>query len=386
MKLKHEALKLYMGNGNRAAVEAIGSFELILPNGLCIVLDNCHYTFFITIGVVSVSRLKDNGFIHYFTDHGISVSKDNIVYFNAIPRDASGSYEDLEETQAKDTHPFENISKHHDEVEHENVKPQSDVSPMQIQSMKDNEVWILVDLPPNAKTVKSKWLFKKKTDMDGNVHTYKAPLVANDYTQTYNEMDVKIAFLNGHLTEKASGSMVTLIILYVDDILIMGNNILMLQDVKSYLGKCFAIKDLGKATYILGNMYKDRSKWLIGLCKRAYIEKILKRFHMENSKCRSISMQEKFVLSKTEGPFIPEEVSRMQRVIYASALESIMYAVRLGVVPSNKEQVEMYYDNSSALIIANELGVQRFAKRYRRKVHYIREVIEEGNIKLLKFT
>ncbi|GJV96424.1 zinc finger, CCHC-type containing protein [Tanacetum coccineum] len=48
----------------------------------------------------------------------------------------------------------------------------------------DNEVWILVELPPNGKTVGSKWLFKKKTDMDGAVHTYKARLVAKGYTQT----------------------------------------------------------------------------------------------------------------------------------------------------------------------------------------------------------
>ncbi|GJU55641.1 retrotransposon protein, putative, ty1-copia subclass [Tanacetum coccineum] len=89
-----------------------------------------------------------------------------------------------------------------------------------------------VDLPPNCKTVRSKWLFKKKTDMDGNTHTYKARLVAKDFTQTYGvdyeetfspvadikairiliaiaaysdyeiwKMDVKIAFLNGHLNE-----------------------------------------------------------------------------------------------------------------------------------------------------------------------------------------
>ncbi|GKD01192.1 retrotransposon protein, putative, ty1-copia subclass [Tanacetum coccineum] len=55
----------------------------------------------------------------------------------------------------------------------------------EIQSMKDNQVWRLVDLPPNCKTVGSKWLFKKKTDMDGNVHTYKARLVAKGFTQTY---------------------------------------------------------------------------------------------------------------------------------------------------------------------------------------------------------
>nr|GEZ97429.1 putative retrotransposon Ty1-copia subclass protein [Tanacetum cinerariifolium] len=89
------------------------------------------------------------------------------------------------------------------------------------------------DLPPNGKTIGSKWLFKKKTDMDGVVHTYKARLVAKGYTQTpgidYEEtfspvadirairiliaiaafydyeiwqMDVKIAFLNGYLFEE----------------------------------------------------------------------------------------------------------------------------------------------------------------------------------------
>nr|GEU67255.1 retrotransposon protein, putative, Ty1-copia subclass [Tanacetum cinerariifolium] len=196
----------------------------------------------------------------------------------------------------------------------------------------DNEVWVLVELPPNGKTVGSKWLFKKMTDMDGNVHICKALLVAKGFTQTqgidyeetfspvadirairiliaiaaYNDyeiwqMDVKTAFLNGYLNEekfgftqnrdepcvyiKASGSNITFLILYVDEILIMGNSIPMLQSVKPYLGKCFAMKDLGEAAYILGiKIYRDRSKRLIGLCQSVYIEKILKRYCMENSK------------------------------------------------------------------------------------------------------
>ncbi|GJT35712.1 retrotransposon protein, putative, ty1-copia subclass [Tanacetum coccineum] len=56
---------------------------------------------------------------------------------------------------------------------------------LEMQSMKDNLVWHLVDLNPNDKTVGSKWLFKKKTDMDDVIHTYKAHLVAKGYTQTY---------------------------------------------------------------------------------------------------------------------------------------------------------------------------------------------------------
>ncbi|GJZ76135.1 retrotransposon protein, putative, ty1-copia subclass [Tanacetum coccineum] len=63
----------------------------------------------------------------------------------------------------------------------------------EMQSMIDNKVWVLVDLLPNCKTVGSKWIFKKKTDMDGIVHTYKARLVEKGYTQLY-EVDYKETF------------------------------------------------------------------------------------------------------------------------------------------------------------------------------------------------
>ncbi|GJZ12703.1 retrotransposon protein, putative, ty1-copia subclass [Tanacetum coccineum] len=60
-----------------------------------------------------------------------------------------------------------------------------DAMNVKMQSMKDNDGWDLVDLPPNGKTVGSKWLFKKKTNIDGAVYTFKARLVAKGFTQTY---------------------------------------------------------------------------------------------------------------------------------------------------------------------------------------------------------
>ena len=55
----------------------------------------------------------------------------------------------------------------------------------EIQSMHDNQVWNLIDHTPGLKTIGCKWVFKKKIDMDGNVHTFKARLVAKGYTQTH---------------------------------------------------------------------------------------------------------------------------------------------------------------------------------------------------------
>ncbi|GJX29578.1 zinc finger, CCHC-type containing protein [Tanacetum coccineum] len=87
-KLKPGALSLYVGDGHRAAVEAIGTYHLELPSGLVIVLNNCHYAPSITRGVISVSRLFDDGFINRFDDNNvILVSKNNLVYFMVVPRD-----------------------------------------------------------------------------------------------------------------------------------------------------------------------------------------------------------------------------------------------------------------------------------------------------------
>jgi hypothetical protein len=50
-----------------------------------------------------------------------------------------------------------------------------------IESMYENQVWTLVELPNDRKAVENKWIFKKKTDADGNVTIYKARLVAKGF-------------------------------------------------------------------------------------------------------------------------------------------------------------------------------------------------------------
>jgi hypothetical protein len=85
--------------------------------------------------------------------------------------------------------------------------------------------------------------------------------------------------------KKVSGSTVVFLVLYVDDILLIINDILMMVVVKSSLRKSFSMKDLGEVAYILGiKIYRDRSKRLVGLSQDAYIDEILNRFNMQDSK------------------------------------------------------------------------------------------------------
>ncbi|GJU06929.1 hypothetical protein Tco_1123359, partial [Tanacetum coccineum] len=56
----------------------------------------------------------------------------------------------------------------------------------------------------------------------------------------------------------------------------------------------------------------------------------------------------------------------------------------LGIVPTINEPIRMFCDNSAALHFANEPGVQKGARHYHRRYHYVRESIELGEIKFLK--
>ena len=88
------------------------------------------------------------------------------------------------------------------------------------------------------------------------------------------------------------------------------------------------MKDLGEASYILGmRIYRDRSKRLLGLSQSMYIDTVLNRFSMENSKKGYLSIAFGVTLSKKDCATTPEEREHMSRVPYASAVGSIMYAM-----------------------------------------------------------
>ena len=138
-----------------------------------------------------------------------------------------------------------------------------------------------------------------------------------------SKMKMSLVFI-----KKISGSAILFLVLYVDDILLIGNDIPTLHNVKSWLGKCFSMKDLGEDAYILGiKIYKDRSKRLIGLSQSAFIHKVLKRFSMPDSKRGYLPMSHGITLSKSQCPNTKDEREHMSNIPYASAIGSIMYAM-----------------------------------------------------------
>ena len=97
-----------------------------------------------------------------------------------------------------------------------------------------------------------------------------------------------------------SGSSISFLLLYVDDILLIGNDVEFLNSIKGFLNNSFSMKDLGEVAYILGiKIYRDRSRCLIGLSQSKYLDKVLKKFKMDQSKKGFLPVLQGVKLSQT---------------------------------------------------------------------------------------
>nr|GEY42928.1 hypothetical protein [Tanacetum cinerariifolium] len=404
------------GDGHRTAVEAIGTYHLELPSGLVIVLNNCLYAPSITRGYPK----ETIGYSFYNPSENKVFVARNAEFFESklLELKVSGSVEDLELIQKEDTNPSVNTSLNHKEDDQEINEPQSDINPIpalldpeskkwldamnvEMQSMKDNDVWVLVELPPNVRTVGSKWLFKKKTDMDGAVCIFKARLVAKGFTQSYEvdyeetfslvadirairiliaiaayydyeiwQMDVKTAFLNGHLSEEvymekhegfrmqnipyasAVGS-----ILYA--VRCTRPDVAFAQNMTSHFQQNSSEEHWTAVKYILKYLRNTKDMFLV---YRGNMERELR------------------VSCYTDAGYLTDADNLKSQTGYVFVLNG-------GAVDwksTKQKPISMYCDNTGAIAIAKDDGVTKGARHFRTKVHYLYETIKLGDVKIEK--
>ncbi|RVW43546.1 Retrovirus-related Pol polyprotein from transposon TNT 1-94 [Vitis vinifera] len=126
---------------------------------------------------------------------------------------------------------------------------------------------------------------------------------------------------------KVNGSKYIFMVLYIDDILLASSDVNLLNDTKRILSANFNIKDLGEASFVLGiEIYRDRSRNLLGLSQKAYINRVLKRFNMQTCKASDAPVVKRDKLSNEQCPKNDLEKDVMKTIPYASAIGSLMYA------------------------------------------------------------
>jgi hypothetical protein len=127
---------------------------------------------------------------------------------------------------------------------------------------------------------------------------------------------------------KQVGNHFIYVVLYVDDMLLVGNNMDVIKEVKSQLSSKFDMKDLDDANFILGmEIKRDRANRKLWLNQRKHVEMIFQRFNMHGSKPVKVPIPIGVNLSADQCPKTQEEEEDMSHVPYASAIGSLMYAM-----------------------------------------------------------
>ena len=127
---------------------------------------------------------------------------------------------------------------------------------------------------------------------------------------------------------KRFASSYVILLLYVDDMLVAGPSLEEITKLKQQLASEFAMKDLGEAKQMLGmRISRDRGQRTLKLSQTEYVEKVLQRFNMHDAKAVSTPLGSQFRLSTDQSPKTDAEMRSMEKVPYASAIGSLMYAM-----------------------------------------------------------
>ena len=178
---------------------------------------------------------------------------------------------------------------------------------------------------------------------------------------------------------KVSGSKFIILVLYVDDILLASNDLGLLHEAKQFLSQNFDMKDMGEASYVIGiEIHRDRSRGILGLSQKAYINKILERFRMQNCSfgVAPIVKGDKFSLDQC--PRNDLEREEMKNIPYASIVGSLMYAqvctrpdiaFAVGILGRYQSNPGMEHWRAAKKVLRYLQGTKEFMLTYKRSDH-----------------
>ena len=140
------------------------------------------------------------------------------------------------------------------------------------------------------------------------------------------------------------------------------------------------MKDLGDASFVLGiQIHRDRSRGILGLSQMSYIDKVLKRFGMQDCKPGDtpVAKGDKFNLNQC--PKGNLEIQEMQKIPYASVVGSLMYAqvctrpdiaYIVGVLGRYLSNPGMYHWKAAKRVMRYLKRTRDYMLTYRRSDHF----------------
>ncbi|XP_071699438.1 uncharacterized mitochondrial protein AtMg00810-like [Rutidosis leptorrhynchoides] len=170
---------------------------------------------------------------------------------------------------------------------------------LEIEALNRNNTWEITDLPDDRKPVGCKWIYRIKYKANGDIEWFKARLVTKgyskkegiDYEETFSPVVKHVTSRSDYslYIKNIDGVFIALLV-YVDDIVITGNDVDKINEFKVFLISKFLIKDLGELKYFLGIEVLKTNK---GIClsQRKYCLELLNDYGLLGCKPMSTPIE-----------------------------------------------------------------------------------------------
>ncbi|KAA0037359.1 putative mitochondrial protein [Cucumis melo var. makuwa] len=223
----------------------------------------------------------------------------------------------------------------HPSVSNDVLKPTPDTHLRRsTQALEKTHTWDYVDLPLGKRSIGCKWIYKIKTHSDDTIK--RSQEYGIDYEETFaHALRAWFATFSSTITFASSPHDTTLFIrqtpygivlllLYVDDMIITGNDPEAISDLQNYLGQHFEMKDLGFFNYFLGLEVSRLSDGYL-LSQVKYPSNLLARSGITNSNTTSTLLDPNVHLTPFDGVPLEDFIVAPQTIHFTTLLRILHY-------------------------------------------------------------
>ncbi|KAL6329151.1 hypothetical protein AAG906_011604 [Vitis piasezkii] len=256
-----------------------------------------------------------------------------------------------------------------------------------MKSLHENHSFELVKLPKEKRALKNRWVYRVKQEEHTSQPHYKVRLVIKGFNQkkyviylcgfgldTSLDLEIHLYGLKRAEAMKFSNDDFVILLLYVDDILIVGRNVSRIDSLKKQLSKSFAMKDLGPVKRILVETHFWR--WETNTC---WIADSDMAEDVDNRRSTS-----GYLMTFSGG--VVSWQSRLQKCVALSTTEAeyIAAAEACKELLFKQQCYVVYYDNQSAIHLSKNSTYHARSKHIDARYHWMRDALNDNLFEIEK--
>ena len=243
-------------------------------------------------------------------------------------------------------------------IERDMLLHQMDVKTAFLNALIDHEVFVE---PPEGIRESTCGIWKLRKALYGLKQSQR------NWNEMINDVLIELGFTRGIsdtcIYRRSHKGNLSLVLIYVDDIMIATDQKEDMIQIKAGLGAYFEMSDMDELRFCLGLQVERGNDW-IWLGQSTYIDDVVERFNLEQATVRSTPMKCGNILSKAMAPDTLEEKIEMDKIPYRKGIGSVMYAM-IGSRPDvaySLSELSKYLDNPGA----------RHWKEFKHLVRYLK--------------